>query len=120
MGVVVMPMTTLDAVGPVPAQAVAGSGVSAPAERAAHAAAEAPKPAPAAQAVAAAVAHANRALAELAPSLEFELDGESHRVVVRLVDREDRRVIRQYPSEEMLAIARALERMQGALIDERI
>ena len=33
---------------------------------------------------------------------------------------EDRKVIRQYPSEEMLAIARALERMQGALIEDRI
>lgn len=116
-----MPMTTLDALGPALAQAVAGTGVSAPAERAAQAAAEAPKPAPVpSQAVAAAVAHANRMLVELAPSLEFELDGESHRVVVRLVDREDRKVIRQYPSEEMLAIARALERMQGALVEDRI
>ena len=116
-----MAMTTLDAIVPALAQAAAGSGVSAPAERAAVAASEAPKPAaPQAQAVAAAVAHANRVLVELAPSLEFELDGESHRVVVRLVDREDRKVIRQYPSEEMLAIARALERMQGALIEDRI
>ena len=47
----------------------------------------------------------------LSKALEFEVDAETNRVVVRLVDTEDHRVLRQVPSQEMLDIARALERM---------
>jgi flagellar protein FlaG len=66
-----------------------------------------------------AVARANRQMAAVAPSLEFEIDPHTHEVVIRLVDRHDQRVLRQVPSPEMLAIARALDRMQSALVRTR-
>ena len=66
-----------------------------------------------------AVAQANRQMNAIAPSLQFEIDPETRTVVIRLVDREDQRVLRQVPSAEMLAIARALERMQALLVRTR-
>ena len=57
------------------------------------------------------------ALAEIAPragSLEFVVDDGS--TIVRVVDRETKQLVRQIPSEEMVAIRRALERAEGILI----
>lgn len=51
---------------------------------------------------------ANRALAQKGRELSFEFDRELGRVIVKLVDTKTREVIRQVPSEEMQAIARAL------------
>ena len=48
-----------------------------------------------------------------------ELDPDTRAVVVRLIDRQDNRVLRQVPSPEMLAIAKALDRMQGMLLQSR-
>lgn len=42
--------------------------------------------------------------------LTFAMDRETRRTVVRLVDRNSRKVIRQIPSEEVLALARSLSR----------
>lgn len=63
-----------------------------------------------------AVARANVQMAAVSPSLQFEVDRETRRVVIRLVDREDRQVLRQVPAQEMLDIARALDRMQAHLV----
>jgi flagellar protein FlaG len=51
---------------------------------------------------------ANRALAEKGRELVFEFDDDSNRIVSRLVDKTTGEVIRQVPSETLLAIARAL------------
>jgi flagellar protein FlaG len=87
------------------------------------------KPAPAANAPAApeptrveieqAVSSANEQMHTIAPSLQFEVDADTRQVVIRLVDRQDQRVLRQVPSPEMLEIARALERMQALLLRTR-
>ena len=66
-----------------------------------------------------AVAQANRHMTAVAPSLQFEIDPDSKQVLIRLVDRQDQRVLRQVPSPEMLAIARALVRMQSLLVRTR-
>jgi flagellar protein FlaG len=66
-----------------------------------------------------AVAQANRQMSAVAPSLQFEIDPDTQVVVIKLVDREDQRVLRQVPSAEMLEIARALERMQALLLRTR-
>jgi flagellar protein FlaG len=71
---------------------------------------------PSAEAVKAAAAAANAALAQRNAALEFSVDADTHRVVVRLVDTQDRTVLRQVPSEEMLAIARAIEHMELKLL----
>lgn len=66
-----------------------------------------------------AVAQANQQMTAIAPSLQFEIDPETRVVVIRLVDRQDQSVLRQVPSREMLAIARALERMHSLLLRTR-
>ena len=50
--------------------------------------------------------------------IEFSVDGESKEVVVRIIDSETRKTIRQIPSEEMLAISKSLDRMTGLLIKQ--
>lgn len=64
-----------------------------------------------------AVVFANKAMRSLSNSLEFSLDPESGKAMIRVIDMETRQVIRQFPSEEMKAIARALDRMQGLLVN---
>ena len=66
-----------------------------------------------------AVAAANKAMRSLSNGLEFSVDPDSRKVVVRVVDSETRQVIRQLPSEEMLSIARGLDRMQGLLLNRK-
>jgi len=76
-------------------------------------------PAPTRAEVEQAVSSANEQMHTIAPSLQFEIDAETQQVVIRLVDRQDQRVLRQVPSAEMLAISRALERMQALLVRTR-
>ncbi|MFN3566730.1 MAG: flagellar protein FlaG [Burkholderiaceae bacterium] len=56
-----------------------------------------------------AMAEASRRLAQKASELTFEFDEDTRRVIVKLVDTRTREVLRQIPSEEALAIARALQ-----------
>ncbi|QOR39210.1 flagellar protein FlaG [Billgrantia diversa] len=51
--------------------------------------------------------------------VEFELNDTS-RVITRIVDRETGDVLRQIPSEEVLAIAERLEELQGRLINLKV
>jgi flagellar protein FlaG len=51
-------------------------------------------------------------------SLEFSVDDESGRTVVKVVDAQTKELIRQIPSEEVLAVARNLERIKGFLLSE--
>ncbi len=48
-----------------------------------------------------------------AASIEFSLDDETGRTIVKMIDRETNTVIRQIPNEEVLKIAQALDRLQG-------
>jgi flagellar protein FlaG len=64
-----------------------------------------------------AIVVANKAMQSLERGLEFSVDAESGEMLVRVIDRATRQVIRQIPSEEMLAIARALDRMRGLLVN---
>ena len=62
----------------------------------------------------------NKALRVSNRSLEFRLDEQTNRVVVKLTDTETGEVIRQIPSDEMLAISRALgEFQQGLLLRQK-
>lgn len=51
-----------------------------------------------------------------AASLEFSINKDDGRTIVRVVDRETQTLIRQIPSEEALAISKALDQMQGLLL----
>lgn len=76
----------------------------------------APAPAPAEAAVLEAAAAATQAVRSLASSLEFSVDRQTGKTIVRVIDTATHEVIRQIPSEEMLAIARALDHLQGLLV----
>ena len=65
------------------------------------------------------VQNANRALSQVASNLEFSLDQQSGKTVVKVVDTNTQEVIRQIPSPEMLEIAHALDRVQGLLLKQK-
>ena len=52
-------------------------------------------------------------------TLEFSIDEESGRTVIRVLDRESRELIRQIPAEELLVIAKRLEAATGILIRDK-
>lgn len=52
-------------------------------------------------------------------SIEFNLDEETGRTIVKVIDIETKDVIRQFPSEEMLSIAKALDTMKGLLLRQQ-
>lgn len=74
--------------------------------------------APDAQAVGQAVENINQAMKSLSNRIEFSIDEDSKRQVVKVIDPDTKEVIRQMPSEEALAIAKALDRLQGLLIKQ--
>jgi flagellar protein FlaG len=51
--------------------------------------------------------------------LEFNVDEDVGRVVVKVVDKETDEVLLQVPSEEMLAIAKALDNIKGLFVKQQ-
>jgi len=51
--------------------------------------------------------------------VEFSLDKDSGEMIVKVMDTSTNEVIRQMPSEEMLAVAKALDKFQGLLIKQK-
>lgn len=66
-----------------------------------------------------AVKKINETLKGLSQNLEFSVDSDSNRTIVRVVDQETRDVIRQIPSPEAVEIAKALDQLQGLLIRQK-
>ena len=80
-----------------------------------------PKPAPADPAqVDAAIDAANQSMRKIATNIQFEKDASSGQIVVRVVDTETQQVLRQMPSEEMLAVGKALDRLQGLMVHHKV
>ena len=48
--------------------------------------------------------------------VQFSIDKDSGSTVVKVIDRNTKEVIRQIPSQEMLDMAKALDRLQGLLL----
>lgn len=95
---------------PVPATLSRVAGTQAPA---AHILVRAdPMPAPAREIPAQAVPSIDHAMSVMSRDLEFTPDPGTHKVVIRVVDRQSGQVIRQFPSEEALAIARDIDRQR--------
>jgi flagellar protein FlaG len=69
------------------------------------------------------VAHAlksiNQVLQDRSPNLEFSVDGDSKRTIVKVVDKTTQEVIRQMPTQEALEIAKALDRLQSLLVKQQ-
>jgi flagellar protein FlaG len=75
--------------------------------------------APQAEQIKQAVQEIRKLVAPAAQSLQFSVDDATGKTIVRVVDSATKEVIRQIPSEEVLAIARALDRLQGLLLRQK-
>lgn len=51
--------------------------------------------------------------------VQFSIDQDTHRTVLRVTDAESGAVLRQIPGDEALSMARILDRMQGILIRQK-
>jgi len=51
-------------------------------------------------------------------NLEFSVNDDTGQLVVRIIDRTTKEVIRQMPSEEMLAVAKALDSIKGLFVKQ--
>ncbi len=59
----------------------------------------------------------NKAMEATNTKLTFVVDQESKKAIVKVVDAETNRVIRQIPSEEAVLVAKKISRMMGILYD---
>lgn len=66
-----------------------------------------------------AVSAINKFLAPIASSIEFSIDEESGRTLVKVVDTDTNTVLRQFPSKEALDISHQLDKLQGLLLKEK-
>jgi flagellar protein FlaG len=104
---------------------VAGTGTVAPAfkEKSAPALTSNPvqptEPTTSASQLATALQSINKALQDLSPNLEFTVDADSNRTVVKVLDQQTKEVIRQMPSAEALEISKALDKLQGLLVRQK-
>ena len=58
------------------------------------------------------------ALKPVAQNLLFSLDSDTGKTVIKIVDASTDEVIKQIPSEEILAISKALDKLQGLLVKQ--
>nr|WP_240990330.1 flagellar protein FlaG [Cupriavidus taiwanensis] len=58
------------------------------------------------------------ALKTTAIGLRFEIDEATHRVITKVIDKETGDLIRQMPTEEVLRIARAIDKLQGLFVNQ--
>lgn len=98
-----------------PAQQTAAADV----QRAAQPQAAAPQPATR-EALEQALEDVRNAIQPVASELAFSIDDDSGRVLVKIVDSQTDEVIKQIPSEEMLRISKALDKLQGLLVKQEV
>ncbi|MBL8438818.1 MAG: flagellar protein FlaG [Zoogloeaceae bacterium] len=77
-----------------------------------------PAGAPPMQEIQQAVEDLQKTIQPVAQDLQFSIDKDSGRTVVKIVDTATDKVLRQIPSEEILAIAKALDKLQGLLVKQ--
>lgn len=66
--------------------------------------------------LAGAVQKLNEYVAPALQTIEFSLDQESKRMIVKVVDTATQKVLRQIPNEEVMAMSRTLDKLQGLVI----
>jgi len=64
-----------------------------------------------------AVSELQRKAQSFSPNLRFSVDRDTGRTVVRVTDANTQELIRQIPAEEVLQLAKELDRMQGLLFN---
>jgi|YelNatPaOPRAMG01_1025707.scaffolds.fasta_scaffold50731_2 flagellar protein FlaG len=61
-----------------------------------------------------------RYLSEVNVSLSFDVDDKTHDVVVKVINRETGKLIRQIPPEELLKLRQKLEELVGVMLNKKI
>jgi len=74
------------------------------------------EPAPAIDEVRDAVRKIEDVVSPAAQDLRFSIDDETGITVVKLIDTETQTVLRQIPTEEVMEISKALDKLQGLLV----
>tara|TARA_R110001583_G_scaffold195420_1_gene373002 strand:- start:9042 stop:9242 length:201 start_codon:yes stop_codon:yes gene_type:complete len=59
------------------------------------------------------------AITPVAQDLLFSIDEDTGKTIVKVVDASTDEVIRQIPSEEIITIAKALDNLQGLLLQQK-
>ena len=59
-------------------------------------------------------------MGEMSRSLQFQVDEDSGRDVIKILDKTSGNVIKQYPSEEVLSLVSKLSESAGILIDQTV
>ena len=59
-------------------------------------------------------------MGEMSRSLQFQVDEDSGRDVIKVIDKNSGDVIKQYPSEEVLELVSKLSQTTGKLIDHKV
>ncbi|WAW10488.1 flagellar protein FlaG [Oxalobacter vibrioformis] len=58
-------------------------------------------------------------LQSISSGLQFQVDEDSGKVIVKMVDKQSGEVLKQIPSEEALRIAQSLSNLTGVLLSEK-
>jgi flagellar protein FlaG len=66
-----------------------------------------------------AMTEVKKAIAPVARNLQFSIDDETGRSVVKVIDASTNEVIRQFPSEELLAITRSIDKFSGLFVKQK-
>ena len=78
------------------------------------------QPEPSLEQIKQAVNQINQTIQSVNKDVQFSVDQQSGRVIVKVVDTQNNQVIRQIPSKETLAVAEALGKLQGLIIHQKI
>ncbi|MDP3616414.1 MAG: flagellar protein FlaG [Rhodoferax sp.] len=70
--------------------------------------------------VSSAVAEINQSLQLASIGVQFEFDKEANTMVTQVIDIESGQLIRQMPSEEVVRISKALGKLQGLLVSQKV
>lgn len=63
-----------------------------------------------------AIKEINEFIKQASPSIQFSVDKESGRTIVKMIDIENNQLIRQIPTKEALAISKALDSLKGMTV----
>lgn len=63
-----------------------------------------------------AVKKLNDYVAPALQTIQFSIDQDTDRIVVKVVDTETQKVLRQIPNEEVLAISKTLDKLRGLVV----
>lgn len=61
----------------------------------------------------------NKVLTGLSISVQFQVDPNYKEVIIKVVDQENGKVICQFPSEEVVRIAKAMDQLTGLLVAQK-